>query len=194
MRKLSEHKIGSVKVLQTLPKPATKKHHQQTKLWQPAVDPASQRKMDVAIADFIHSRQLDFKTAEDPKFKIILDIARTLPRSYEPPSAYKVEGQLLTTLYDVNWDQETHALLKESRIYGISMYGDGATIATTPMINALASGVHNSFAMLDVFDCTGHMSTGGVKDAVYIAGLFLPLIEKLESMKDVYVSIILYFK
>ena len=72
------------------------------------------------------------------------------------------------------------------------MYGNGATIATTPMINTLGSGVNNSFAMLDVYDCTGHMAAGGVKDAVYIAGLFLPLIAKLESMVDDYVSITLF--
>jgi hypothetical protein len=70
----------------------------------------------------------------------------------------------------------------ESRIYGISLYGDGATIATTPMINALGSGVHNSFAMLDVFDCTEHMAAGGVKDAVYIAGLWYQLLRSLRML------------
>jgi hypothetical protein len=131
---------------------------------------------------------LDFNTGEDPKFKRILELARRLPPTYEPPSAYKIGGQLLTTLYEVNWDQETRALLKESKLYGILMYGDGATIATTPMINALGSGVYNSFAMLEVYDCTGHMAYGGMKDAVYIANLFIPLIAKLESMVDEYVS------
>jgi hypothetical protein len=92
------------------------------------------------------------------------------------------------TLYDVNWDQETRALIKESKLFGISMYGDGTAIATTPMINALGSGVNNSFAMLEVYDCTGHMATRGVKDVVYIANLFIPLIAKLENMVDEYVS------
>jgi hypothetical protein len=66
------------------------------------------------------------------------------------------------------------------------LYGDGATIATTRLINALGAGVHNSFAMLDVFDCTGHRAEGGIKDAVYIAGLFIPLIAKLLNMCDIY--------
>jgi hypothetical protein len=172
-----------------IPKPA-KKLKTQSKLWQPPVDPSVKTEMDVAIADFIHSRQYDFQTAEDPKFKRIIRLARRLPQTYEPPSAYKVGGELLLKLYDINWEQETKSLLMESRIYGISLYGDGATIATTPMINALGSGVHNSFAMLDVFDCTEHMAAGGVKDAVYIAGHFVPIIAKLEDMTDDFVSFV----
>ncbi len=172
-----------------IPKPA-KKLKTQSKLWQPPVDPSVKTEMDVAIADFIHSRQYDFQTAEDPKFKRIICLARRLPQTYEPPSVYKVGGELLLKLYDINWEQETKSLLMESRIYGISLYGDGATIATTPMINALGTGVHNSFAMLDVFDCTEHMAAGGVKDAVYIAGLFVPIIAKLEDMTDDFVSFV----
>jgi hypothetical protein len=42
--------------------------------------------------------------------------------------------------------------------------------------------------MLDVFDCTQHMADGGVKDAPYIARLFIPLIKKLEDMTDPFVS------
>ena len=86
------------------------------KLWQAPVDPATKMQMDVAIADYIHSRQLDFNTGVDPKFKRILDLARRSPPNYEPPSAFKVGGQLLRTLYDVNWEQETKLLLKESKL------------------------------------------------------------------------------
>ena len=65
----------------------------------------------------------------------------------------------------------------------MSLFGDGATIKCIG-----CSGVHNSFTMLDVFDCTGHCSEGGKKDAEYIANLFLPLIAKLEKKVDTYVS------
>jgi hypothetical protein len=78
--------------------------------------------MDVVIADYVYSRMHDFNAGEDPKFKRILELARRLPPTYEPPSAYKIGGELLTTLYDVNWDQETRALFTESKLYGISMY------------------------------------------------------------------------
>jgi hypothetical protein len=34
------------------------------------------------IADYVHSRMLDFNTCEDPKFKRILELARRLPPTY----------------------------------------------------------------------------------------------------------------
>eukprot|EP00804_Cyclotella_cryptica_P010587 CCRYP_015162-RA/>CCRYP_015162-RA protein AED:0.70 eAED:0.70 QI:0/0/0/1/1/1/2/0/189 len=72
----------------SIPKPA-KKLKTQPQLWQAPVDPAVKTEMNVAIADFIHSRQYDFKTAEDPKFKRILQLAWRFPPTYQPPSAYQ---------------------------------------------------------------------------------------------------------
>jgi hypothetical protein len=62
------------------------------------------------------------------------------------------------------------------------LYGDRATIATTFLINALGAPVPNSFATLDACDCTGHMAERGIKDAVYIAGLFIPLVGNVADM------------
>ena len=145
--------------------------------------------MDVAIADLIHSNLYKFGLAEDPKFQRVLDIARRLPPTYKPPSAYHVGDILLDKLYDVKWMQETQSLLKDSHTFGASVCGDGATQKTVPMINCLGQAVHNSFTMLDVFDCTDHCARGGKKDAEYIAGLFLGVIAKLENMEDHYVSL-----
>ena len=144
--------------------------------------------MDVALADLAHSNLYGSSFTEDPKLQRVLDIARRLPPSYKPPGRWKMGGPLLNKLYDVNWTKETNLLLKDSHIFGISLFGDGATIKTSPLINALGAGVHNPFAMLEVFDCTDHCATGGKKDGCYIANLFLPLITKLESIKDPYVS------
>ena len=171
------------------------KKYRQAKMWSLPSDPAACLEMDVAIADFVLSRNYDFALVEDEKFRRIIDIARKLPPGYKPPTARRVGGELLCKLYDVNWQQETNRLLKDARTYGLSLYGDGATIKTFPKINACGSGVHNPFAMLDVFDCTKHMANGGVKDASYIAGLFIPLIQKLEDMEDQFVSVlfVLYY-
>jgi hypothetical protein len=144
--------------------------------------------MDVAIADLVHSKLYDHNFGVEPKFAKILNIARRLPSSYKPPSAYKLGGELLNKLYNVNWATETSSLLRDSKTFGISLFGDGATIKTVSMVNALGAGVHNSFSMLDVFDCTEHCAKGGTKDAIYIAGLFLPLTSMLEDMPDAYVS------
>jgi hypothetical protein len=52
--------------------------------------------MDVAIANYVHSRILDFNTGENPKFMRILELPRRLAPTYKPPSVYKIWGQLLT--------------------------------------------------------------------------------------------------
>ena len=178
------------------PAPASTKSHivrpsktlRQTKMWTLPSDPSAVLEMDVAIADFVLSRNYDFAMVDDEKFKHMLRLARRVPPDYKPPTVARVGGELLNKLFDVNWNTETDRLLKDARTFGISMFGDGATIKTFPKINACASGVYNPFAMLDVFDCTQHMADGGVKDAPYIARLFIPLIKKLEDMTDPFVS------
>lgn len=64
--------------------------------------------------------------AEDAKFRRMINVARKLPATYKPSSAYSVGGELL-----VNWQKQTDLLLKKFRIYGFSLYGSGATIMTT---------------------------------------------------------------
>ena len=68
------------------------------------------------------------------------------------------------------------------KLYGISVYGDGATIKTTPLINILASSPGNPACVLDVIDCSNHMSEGGKKDAKYIATEMLKVIAKIENL------------
>ena len=66
------------------------------------------------------------------------------------------------------------------------MTGDGATIKTVPLVNVLAAGVNNPFALLDIADCTDHLSNGGKKDAMHIAKIIMPLIELIHSEPDVH--------
>ena len=59
-------------------------------------------------------------------------------------------------------------LQEEGDIFGLSLYGDGATIAKTPFFNILAAGVHLPNACLEIHDCSQQMSRGGRKTAEYI--------------------------
>ena len=70
----------------------------------------------------------------DEKFKTMIDVAERVPPNYKPPAVARVGGELLCKLYDVNWNNETDRLLKDARTFGISMFGDGATINTNPKI------------------------------------------------------------
>ncbi len=63
-------------------------------------------------------------------------------------------------LYDSNWKTQMNSLMSEVRIFGLTVFGDDATIKTCPLINILAAGVNNLFALLDVVHCTNHASAG----------------------------------
>jgi hypothetical protein len=52
------------------------------------------------------------------------------------------------------------------------------------MMFFLRSRPNNSFALLDIVDCTNEMANGGEKDAKYIVGLLKPIISQIEQTKD----------
>ena len=84
---------------------------------------------------------------------------------YSPPSRYEVGGSLLKATYDSYYEEEVAKLLDDVELYGISVYGDGATIKITPLINILACFPRNPACVLDVIDCSNHMSEGSKKDS-----------------------------
>ncbi len=77
------------------------------------------------------------------------------------------------------------SLFKESKVFGVALFGDGATIQKVPMMIFLGSSPNNPFALLDIVDCTSEMAKGGKKDAKYIVGLLTkPIISRIEETKD----------
>lgn len=153
----------------------------QLKLHGNTIDPGASQRMNIAVADFIHSNCLPFSLAEDPKFLKLIQIAAHLPRDYKAPTRQNIAGKYLDKLYEIHWAEQTKTLLSEASVFGITIFGDGATIKTTALFNVLAAGVNNPFALLDVVNCTDHHAQGGMKDASHIAGLISPLIEQLEG-------------
>jgi len=55
-------------------------------------------------------------------------------------------------------------LKQDTTFYGISVFGDGATVFKKALLNILASGVHIPLACLEIVDCTAHLEGGGKKD------------------------------
>jgi hypothetical protein len=148
-----------------------------------AVDPNAPERMNIAIADFIHSNCLPFSLAEDPKFLKVIQVAKSLGE-YKPPNQRLIGNKYLDTLHGINWKEMMKTLLSEASIFGITVFGDGATIKTVPLLNVLAAGVNNSFALLEIADCTNHLAMGGMKDASHIANIITPLIAHLEGEVD----------
>ena len=153
----------------------------QMKLCGNSVDPNAAGRMNIAIADFLHSQCLPFSLATDPKLAKIIKIGRTLGPNYKPPHRNYISGKYLNALYSTNWTEQMKTLMSEARVFGLTLFGDGATIKTVPLVNVLAAGINDLFALLDIADCTDHLAKGGKKDARYIAKICMPLIKQIES-------------
>jgi hypothetical protein len=151
-----------------------------------AIDTNAPTCMDVAIADFIHSHLLPFSLAQDPKLMKIIKEARKLGPLYSPPHRNDIAWKYIDALYVSHWKEQMKTLLLEARIFGITVFGDGATIKTVLLVNGLAACVNNLFAMLEIADCTANLVKGGKKDAKYIVEIIMPLIQLMESEEDIH--------
>ena len=145
------------------------------------------------MTDMIHSNNLPFTFARDAKLLRCFELARALPSDYNTPDRHALGGRLLKTLYRITWTEAIAMLIADCILFGLTLFGDGATIKTIPMINALAAGVNNPFTLFDAFGCSEHCSKGGKKGASHIAKLFLPLVRKLESTTDKNVRLLVPF-
>ena len=104
-----------------------------------------------------------------------------------------MSGQLLDVLHDPNKDKMVRNLLLESKIFGVSIFGDGVTNTHVPLINILSSSPNNPFALLEIVDCTDQMAKGGKKDAKYLSGIVRPLVRWLEArVKSNIVDLIMF--
>ena len=147
-------------------------------------DPLASDRMDIAVADFIFSNALPISLVECTKFQHLIKCARFVPPNYSPPYRKKMTGNLLDGLYQSAYSKEIESLLKQSKQFGVALFGDGATIKKVPLMNFLASSPNNPVALLEIVDCTNEMASGGNKNAKYIAGLIKPIISRIETTKD----------
>ena len=70
----------------------------------------------------------------------MIKAARHVPTSYKTPDRRKIGGELLKKNYDEYMDETTKKLLRDVDIFGLSCYGDGATLMKCPLTNVLFSG------------------------------------------------------
>ena len=137
--------------------------------------------MDVAIADAITIRGKAFKFSRCHNIIHMINCARHLPTSYTPPSPEEIGGILLNKTYDNNFAKGVKLLTTDATVYGVSLFGNGATIMASTLINVLGAGVYCQSIVLGIVYCTRHCKEGKNKDAPYITNLFLPIIKDLEK-------------
>jgi hypothetical protein len=124
------------KLLSFPPNSNPKKPHHQLKLYGNAILPETNQQMHIAIAAFIHGSALPFRMTGDPNFLNIIDIARNLGPRYTPPDQRMVSGSLLDLLYETSFKEIMMTLLLEVDIFGLLIYGDGATLSASRAIFA----------------------------------------------------------
>jgi hypothetical protein len=61
-------------------------------------------------------------------------------------------------LYDTNKEEMIKNLLLESNIFGVTIFGDGATITNIPLMDILDKSPNNLFALLEIVDCIDQMA------------------------------------
>jgi hypothetical protein len=96
----------------------------------------------------------------------------------------KITGPLLDNIYQSTYDEQVRSPLKESKVFGIAIFGNGADIQKVPMMICLGSSPNNLFALLDIVDCASEMAKGGKKNAKYITELLKPIMSWIEETKD----------
>ena len=100
----------------------------------------NETRLIVEIADIIASEGLSFDLSQKPRFKKVLDLAKTVSRFYQPPNRKLVSKDLLDVIHDNNTERNLSLIKKESDIFGLLFLGDGATISRIPLLNILVSG------------------------------------------------------
>jgi hypothetical protein len=98
--------------------------------------------------------------AEDPKLLEMIQVMRLGP-NYKPPRRELIGGKYLDAIYAESWKEQMTLLLSEARIFGVTVFGNGATIKSIALVNVLAAGINNPFALLAIADCTHHLAKGG---------------------------------
>jgi hypothetical protein len=127
--------------------------------------------MDYAMGAYIIEGGLAFRNIEDRNLLEIIKLARTVPFNYKPPTRKRLTDEILPLLHKQRQDANLALLEKDKEIFGLQLYGDGATIKHKPLFNFLAAGGHVVNAVIEIRDCTSQMASGGKKSAEYLAGI-----------------------
>jgi hypothetical protein len=111
-------------------------------------------KLTSAIAEFVYCRGLSFSSVKGAHFSQILRLAKLVTVAYCPPTRKVLANELLDLSYDNQMEKFMTCLEMDADVYGLSLFGDGATVHGMPLMNILASGVHEPSAVLAIIDCT----------------------------------------
>ena len=91
-----------------------------------------------------------------------------------------VSNPLIGTYHTTTSDNFYSQLLKESEVFGLTIFGDGAKMLQTSFTNMLKVGVHDEAGLIRIAYCSGCIAKGFKKDSENISKLFIPRMERLD--------------
>ena len=126
-------------------------------------------RLQMDIADLVHSDGNAFSLPKSNRFTTVLRLAKTVGPDFNVPGRNQISGILLDRNFKSCWEANRDALLLKSSIFGLAILGDGATLSRTPFINILVMCGDTPPVVIGIHDCTKNLIEGGKKDAPYIA-------------------------
>ena len=75
---------------------------------------SNETRLAVAIADLIISEGLSFNISQKPRFKKVLELARTVSKCYQPPNIKLISKDLLDVIHYQNMERNLILIEKES--------------------------------------------------------------------------------
>ena len=83
---------------------------------------------NISVAELVYTKGLNFSIPESPQFRAMLNAARYVSKNYVPPTKKDLSGDLLDICYKKRIEEYKENLHQEAARFGISFYGDRATV------------------------------------------------------------------
>jgi hypothetical protein len=132
----------------------------------------SREKLDEKIAELVYGENLPFAFTESPRFKAVIEAAKTAPADYLPPSSKKIGGPLLEST-TTRLKGEEAPLRAACTAHGCTVISDGwDDVEKTHLINFLIATNKGAF-----FDGTKALTSEDHEDATAVAQLIIKEIE-----------------
>ena len=96
------------------------------------------RAANVAFAHFTLANLLSFRLGKCILLRQFVQADQQCGPEYKPPDCMEVGHKLLDTTFKTYYHKEVTKLFEELGLYSILVYGDGATIKITPLIDVLS--------------------------------------------------------
>jgi hypothetical protein len=119
-----------------------------------SVGASNATRLTSAIAKFVYCKGLSFLATEGDQFLQILKLACMVNSTYRPPNRNFLSNELLDVSYKNRLSSYMTALETaldvDADVYGLLLFGDGATVHGMPLMNILGNGIGEPSAILAI--------------------------------------------